>query len=369
MARPKRKARTKRIVPKERKQRRSAGGRPPYAIQVENSVRHFKDHTGATYTVVNGPPSWHQGSSFVRKLGIHLCCLDTPDPSPEALALNICSQKLLGDRYDPRVDVYTGFDSIEQCMDHHLREKVFRQKAAEELRRAAVDGMNEEDAYHFLTTQVRGKEPLPHIVPTWCEGIRFWRESNPQVRYKSWILVTKKGCKTWADVQEQGILLVQFDLDWAVEMETCLYDEDPASDSLIPGDKQPWLVIDRVEQPPSITTELLCVRSQPSFDWDDFRKPDGSLDFDEYCEFQKSWVTPGNQGTLSNKWIGFCSALSDCTYRNTSCDGCRDGEPHDRCEWELDEHYFDDEGQCIACRRERDYRRRSKRLANKPTKS
>lgn len=30
---------------------------------------------------------------------------------------------------------------------------------------------------------------------------------------------------------------------------------------------------------------------------------------------------------------------------------------------ELDEHYFDDDGQCIACRRAIEYRRRSKRIA------
>lgn len=374
MPRPKRKKQKKRVrwtEPKEKLARRSTGGRAPRKLLQENKdkVWKFDDHAGATYTVVSGPRCWPRNPSVIPKLSVHLYCLDDPEPSPHALALNICSKRLSDDRFDPRVDIYTGFDSIEQCIDHHRREKAYRRKAAEDLRRAVVDGMSEEDAQEFLTTQHRGKEPLPHIVPTWCEGISFWRQGIiPPDRFKSWILVMKKDCRTWADVEEQGILLVQFDLDWSIEMETEI-EPDFAADSLIPDDRQPWMIVYKVERPPPIQTTLLCVRSEPSWTWDDFRQPDGSIDYDRYAKFRESWKTPGHQGTLSGAWQGFSRVIWGDPYKDEDCDGCKNDEPHDKCERELSEHYFDDEGQCIACRRLIEYRRRSKRLANKATQS
>lgn len=178
----------------------------------------------------------------------------------------------------------------------------------------------------------------------------------------------KKGCRTWADVQEQGLIMVEFDLDWSPAMETEV-EEDFATDTLIPDWRQPWMFVDKVERPPPIKSTLLCVRSEPRWTWDDFRQPDGNLDYNKHDEFQKSWKTPGSQASLSSVWESFKHVTWSCAYNYEDCDGCRNGEPHDRCEQELSEHYFDDEGQCIECKRFAEYRRRSKRLAKKPKKS
>lgn len=353
-------------LPKQ-KARRSTGGRAPRKINNRENVQQFRDHKGQIYTVVGGRPTWCPNAQVIRKLGVHLYCLDHPQPSPKDLAASFLSSGAFGDRHCPRIDVYTGLNSIEECIEHHRREKVFRRKAVEELRHNATRGMDPETAYDVLTTQIRGKEPLPHIVPTWCDSLRFWREHNYyQDRYRSWILVAPKGCKTWSDALDKGITLVQFDLDWAIDMETLTCDEDPASDSLMPGDKQPWIIIEKVEKPPSVVTKLLCVRSPPNRDFAgcNFNKADGTFDFDAYVDFRDGWKTPGNQGTLSDTWSHIGLALYDCTYSNLSCPGCDDDEPHDDCEWEVDEHYFDDDGQCVACRRKREYRRRSKRIAS-----
>ena len=66
---------------------------------------------------------------------------------------------------------------------------------------------------------------------------------------------------------------------------------------------------------------------------------------------------------LNQAWVDATRNLWDCTYRPVVCEGCIEDELHTSCEIELNEHYFDDDGQCIACRRRVEYRRRSKRIA------
>jgi hypothetical protein len=101
-------------------------------------------------------------SPGIFKLGIQLYCLGSPSPSPEALGDKFLSCPAIrgwgnARNWWPRVDVYTNFGSIEECVEHHRREKAFRKAAVEEMRRDAVAGLSEELAYEKLISEVRGK--------------------------------------------------------------------------------------------------------------------------------------------------------------------------------------------------------------------
>ncbi|KAJ9365856.1 hypothetical protein C8Q69DRAFT_54671 [Paecilomyces variotii] len=348
--------------------RKSTGGRGPRKVEVE--AHQFNDHAGRPYTVVGGtrPPS-----SAICKLSIHLYCFNDLVPSPCEVGKNLLQSEAICEagnmrNYWPRIDVYAPLDSIDECIQHHRREKIYRRQAVHDLHRevasaaeatARAAGMDEEDvaeAAQEAVLNLRGKEPLPHIVPSWCCAPQFWRENlHPyDRRYRSFIIVVPKECRSWEDIQQNGLFFVRFDQDVTPAMETCLYEDLDEEDMLEDGVE--WVWVDKVDYGPPVSIKRV------------------SVDKDTDAEFTPvgrnlehgSSQGPKFQGTLFDNWYNLhTSALNDCTYRISSCDGCWDNVPHENCEIELDEHYFDDDGQCIACRRFGEHRRRSKRIAKK----
>jgi hypothetical protein len=306
-------------------------------------------------------------SPGIFKLGIQLYCFGSPSPSPEALGDKFLSCPAIrgggnARNWWPRVDVYTNFGSIEECVEHHRREKAFRKAAVEEMRRDAVAGLSEELAYEKLISEVRGKEPLPHIVPSWCPSAKFWNDDDLGSRYRSWVLIMPEGCISWDDIVERGLLQVSFDLDITPAMETQMLDLEMEEDTLLEGDEHGWVEVEKtgIEKSEPSHRSILCVREQPR---DIFLHPEEMNDLERINEVMHGWKTPGHDGTLGQAWFDATRNLLDCTYRPVVCEGCIEDVQHTSCEMELDEHYFDDDGQCIACRRAIEYRRRSKRIA------
>ncbi|EED18578.1 conserved hypothetical protein [Talaromyces stipitatus ATCC 10500] len=327
-------ARTKQIA------RKSTGGRAPRKqLGSKDFSRHtFLDHAQKPYTVVGGP-SWSMNQDIIRKLSLHLYFLSDVDPDQGAEIGNslLRSDAICGwgnaRNYWPRVDVYAPLGSIEECIEHHRREKIFRRKAVEEMHAAVaaaardacgpeMDDEDREEAAHEAVLALRGKEVYPHIVPTWCCSAKFWREYDYKKRYRSFVLVVPADCHSWDDILQKGIIHVEFDQDVSPAMETYMDDTyGEEEESLIENDRTGWVYIEK--------------------------SPDEI------------------RGHLYHRWMDHTSALWDCTYRIPVCDACNNEEPHQNCEHELNGHYFDEDGQCIACRRHTEYRRRSKRIAKR----
>ncbi|KAJ3523422.1 hypothetical protein NM208_g12458 [Fusarium decemcellulare] len=341
--------------------KKSVGGKAPRKILRGGAThRQFQDHAGRPYTVVAGFPG---PQHIVVKLGIQLYFLGSPSPSPEAFGDKFLNSDAISGwgnacNYWPRVDVYTGFGSVEECIEHHHREKAFRKRAIEEMRRDAVVGLSEEDAAEKLATEVQGKEPLPHIVPSWCPSERFWTSYCSDDRYRSWILVVPEDRHSWEDVIEKGLLQVRFDLDVTPLMETEM--EDEFEECTLEKEKYGWVYVDRsgLEQLKPVQCRLLCAREQPR----DLRI-EPNLSPEKPREAMFGWRTPGSKDSLRQAWSRATLALWDCTYRKEYCEDCNEGEPHNWCPTDRSEHYFDEDGQCVACRRALEYRRRSKRVA------
>ncbi|KAH7161502.1 hypothetical protein EDB81DRAFT_784935 [Dactylonectria macrodidyma] len=354
-------------APPERARRKSTGGKAPRRIPPGPHYHNFEDHAGRTYAVARGGPG---PIATLAKLGIQLYCLGTPHPSPEALGnsfLNCDAMIGAGNARGrwPRVDVYSDFSNIDECIEHHRREKVFRKQAVQDMKQKAVAGLSEEDAHEKLINEVRGKEPLPHIVPTWCESEKFWSQYRSSDRYRSWIFVMPEGCQSWEDIIEKGIYKVDFDLDVNPATETEMYDGDLDEDTLLEGEKHGWVEVEKtgVEKSEPVQHRLLCVRNSPRDTLLGFKDSSDIASIEE-----STWRTPGYEGDLFNSWVRATQVFWDCTYRLPCCDGCDEDEPHDACEIELNEHYFDEDGQCVACRRKTEYRRRSKRIVERGEK-
>lgn len=107
-------------------------------------AHHVEDHTSRDYVVVRRVTS-HR--TAVPKLGVHVYSLGEPE-SPTGLAEGLLSSGAVRDGFDrnARCDIYTGFATIEACIDHRRREKTFRQNETEIMRREAVAGLSREDA-------------------------------------------------------------------------------------------------------------------------------------------------------------------------------------------------------------------------------
>ncbi|KAF4151536.1 hypothetical protein CNMCM8927_003634 [Aspergillus lentulus] len=139
----------------------------------------FRDHGGNSYTVVGGTPSSCSIPSTITKLSIHLYTLSELEETPEELG-----SKLL--------DVYSPLGSMEECMDHHRAENIYRKHALEEMHREArATADNEEDAE---------------------EAVR------------NFVLVVPEDCRCWDDVEEKGLWVVCFDQDVTPAMETHMWD-------------------------------------------------------------------------------------------------------------------------------------------------
>ncbi|VUC37534.1 unnamed protein product [Clonostachys rosea] len=349
--------------------RKSKGGKAPrkqLSGPTGEVSRQFHDHASRAYTVVC---SFSASRKSVPKLGIQLYLLGQRTKSEaEALSDKFINCNAIGgwgnsSNYWPRVDTYSGFKTVEECIEHQRSEKAFRTRAIENMRRDAVAGLSEEAANEKLLNEIRGREPLPHIVPTWCSSDAFFREGEVNDdRYRSWVMVVQEDRRSWEDVVEKGLLHVRFDLDVTPQMLTESWWEGLDADSCLENDKDGWVYVDRsgFEKLAQIDMRLLCVRDEPHR-WVDLSNKEP----EEIAKLMYGWETPGTATRLAHVWSSYTGRLRDCTYRSSSCDECYNDEEHEVCEQDLDEHYFDEDGQCIACRRVTEYRRRSKRIASK----
>ncbi|KAJ4256261.1 hypothetical protein NW762_009341 [Fusarium torreyae] len=310
----------------------------------------YKDHAGRPYTMVT---CWGSDQHTpIPKLGIQLYCLGIPKFTRQEIGSSLLESDAMegwGNARDywRRADVYAGFNSVEECIEHHRREKAFRRRAVQQMRQDAVAGLSEEDAAEKLNTEIQGKEPLPHIVPSWCQSARFCEhDSWIKDRYRSWIFVIPEDRSSWEDVIEQGLLQVRFDLDVSPAMFTT--EDDDFEESTL--GKHGWVLVSKsgMETYEPVDIIHLCARDERTKGQYD-REPEER--------------TPGCRTTLDQAWLSATGHLRDCTYKKESCEGCDEDEPHEWCETERNEHYFDEDGQCIACRRADEYRRRSKRVA------
>ncbi|CAH0023973.1 unnamed protein product [Clonostachys rhizophaga] len=328
--------------------RKSLGGGAIVKQAPKHEVLHFKDHAGQSYSV---RPTFPRATKAVPKLGLQLYLLGSrTEPAVQELARRFLGcEAIHGWRgmHWPRVDAYSGFETVESCIEHHRREKTFRKSAIKEMKRSETAGLSEEDAAEKLRTKIRGREPLPHIVPTWCPSEAFWNEIEFKHRYRSWIIIIPEDRLSWEDVMEKGLLSVRFDLDVTPAMHTFCWDGQYNEPCELPGDNVAWVLVQKtgLDLCKPVDCKLLCARDQPNRG---FLDPD--VDPEEHMRIAYGWHTPGTNGRLFDEWSDSTEWFRDCAY-SSNCDACNDGEPHDICDDELNEHYFDDDGLCIACRR------------------
>lgn len=217
--------------------RKSLGGGAVVIQAAKHEVLHFQDHAGQSYLV---RPTFPQATKAVPKLGIQLYLLG----SRTETAVQEIAKRFLGceaihgwrGMQWPRVDAYSSFDTIKNYIEHHRREKAFRKSAIKEMKRSEVTGLSEEDAAAKLRTKIRGREPLPQIVPNWCPLEAIWNEIEFKHRYRSWIIVIPEDHLSWEDVTEKGLLSVRFDLDGTPAMNTFGWDGQYNGSCELPGD-------------------------------------------------------------------------------------------------------------------------------------
>ncbi|PWY82131.1 hypothetical protein BO70DRAFT_429196 [Aspergillus heteromorphus CBS 117.55] len=202
--------------------RKASSRAPRRALQ---TTHQFHDHTNTPYTVVDGPPTSCHDTSVIRKLGIQLYTLSGFTVTAEEIGRKLLASHAISGwgnarNYWPRVDVYsTPMGRVGGCVEHHRLEKEFRARVKREM----VEAVGEEDVRAIA--KLRGKEPLPHIVPTWCAAAKYWTERDLcRSRYRSWVLVVPEGCGCWEDVLGKGLWVVKFDLDVSPAMETVMED-------------------------------------------------------------------------------------------------------------------------------------------------
>lgn len=339
-----------------RRRRPAKAGKAPRTLYTY--AHHFSDHAGGNYTAVHTATSPH---ATPPKLGVQVYHLGDPKSTTAVAEGLLCCDAIRAFDREARCDVYIGFETIEACIEHHRREKTFRADAIKNMRREAVAGLSGDDAHEKLIDEIRGRQPLPHIVPTWCSSVKFWNEGQSGDRYRSWIIVIPEDRRSWEDVVDKGLLYVEFDRDITQEMLVLIHDCNPEDDMVLEGEVDGYVDIEKTsyDKCPPVRTRLLCVREMPP----EVRYPRWEDNFHVPEDVLHGWKTPNSEGRLLEVWHRVASIFRDCSYRNASCDECRMGEEHENCERELDEHFLDEDGQCVACRRAREYRRRSKRIA------
>ncbi|KAF7116915.1 hypothetical protein CNMCM5793_005545 [Aspergillus hiratsukae] len=261
----------------------------------------FRDHRGNDYTVVGGTPSSCSNPSTIIKLSIHLYTLSDLQETPEEIGSKLLrSHGIVASgnlhNYWPRVDVYSPLGSIEECMEHHRAEKIYRKKAVEEMHREArVSADTEEDAEEAVR-KFRGKQPLPHIVPTWACTERSWTQYSfgHGWRYRSVVLVVPEDCRCWDDVEEKGLWIVCFDQDVTPAMEThmwdCVREEDWEIDN-----GEGWVEVEKIEYGPPVLIKRVSVCREDQ----------------EPGERGDSTITDN----LYDMWSQIVRVLNDCTYR------------------------------------------------------
>ncbi len=191
----------------------------------------------------------------------------------------------------PRVDVYGPLESMRACMQHHRLEKSFRQDT--------------ETSAHPL-----------HIVPNWSH-----RQFQP---YKNAIFIIDT--PEWSTCLEKGILIVQFDA--VIRDADRIFDEDMDEDDVVSIETYDYPEDPRIDR---------CVFDNK--EW--FREQQARMERGEFGD--------DHRRDLTNVWADLTLALWDCTYRLQICDDCDAGMEHSPCPVVEDMHYFNVEGQCIAC--------------------
>lgn len=256
--------------------RKSTGGKAPrkQLFDQKHYVKTFQDH--------DRQPVTSYDNHFHTKLSHHLYTLRPMKESQAELGkafLNLPGIIDWGNarNYWPRVDVYSPQASIEACMEHHRKEKRYR---------------NCKD---------------PHIVPTWAK-----RDFSP---YRNVIFITDQDSTDWNIVLEKGLICVQFDQDIQPEKEYDIYE---AEDLLDPRDEG---LIEKVlfGKDPNISRVFL-------------RREDEIWIEEERQDYIAKKQTPiPHRQTLYHVWADLTLALWDCTYRRESCYGCWEGFEHTEC--------------------------------------
>ncbi|KAL4895474.1 hypothetical protein BDV59DRAFT_155814 [Aspergillus ambiguus] len=309
--------------------RTSQTARKPHRPRPPRKQTHqFNDHAGNEYTVVDPFASGISPPHVITKLSIHLYSLEPLLPNAEVIGRELLYSSDIVDwgnarNWWPRVDVYAPLESIEACIEHHRREKAYRKEAKEEMHRAVAAGAPSEEEGQAAVAKLRGKEPLPHIVPTWCPRngvplLRYLAHSS----YRSFVLVVPRGSSTWDDIKERGLWMVEFDRNMprAHEIKEELIYEDV--EALTENDKKP-VAVDNAPRGPPVNIERLWVDSRHA--------------------------EPDSVTTLEQKWMEYVLALWDCTYRPVECEGCEDDLLEHDCEVEMSEHFFNEDGNCVEC--------------------
>ncbi|EAW11057.1 uncharacterized protein ACLA_066930 [Aspergillus clavatus NRRL 1] len=174
--------------------------------------KEFLDHAGRPYTVIGGTPSSCSNPSTVIELGIHIYTLSNLTEAAQTVSTAFLTGFAMSQcgnlsNYWPRVDVYSKLGSIDECIEHHRAEKVYRKKALKEMHQEIAAVTKSEDDAEEAVRALRGKQPLPHIVPSWACTERFWNEVSMGSwwRYRGFILVIPEECQSWNDVLEKGL--------------------------------------------------------------------------------------------------------------------------------------------------------------------
>lgn len=323
--------------------RKSRGGRAPRKQLLGKAyfIDTFQDHAQKPYTVVGGL-SRSMNPDIIRKLSLHLYFLSDVDANQRAEIGNslLQSNAIAGwgnaRNYWPRVDVYAPLGSIEACIEHHRREKIYRHQAVEAMRAGVaaeardacgpeMDDDDREEAAQEALGALRGLEVYPHIVPTWCCSSKIGFDGLRQFdkRYQSWILVIPADCYSWDDVLQKGIIHVMFDQDVSPAMETYMDDTCEEEElSLIENDRTGWIYIEKVDHGPPVRIERLSVDN----DANELALRTYNMDPQSPDEIRSH---------LFHTWSDWTGALWDCTYRLPVCDPCDNEEPHLNCEYEL----------------------------------
>lgn len=326
--------------------RKSTGGRAPRKQLSGKAyfIDTFQDHAQRPYTVVGGP-SYSMNPDIIRKLSLHLYFLSDVDAEQRAEIGNslLQSDAIAGwgnaRNYWPRVDVYAPLGSVEECIEHHRREKIYRRQAVEALHATvAADARDEcgpemddddrEEAAQEAVLALRGLEIYPHIVPTWCRSSRVWVDRGGwdfSPRYQSWILVVPADCYSWDDLLQKGVSHVMFDQDVSPAMETYIedfYDEEEKAEFLLENDSSGWAYVEKIDHGPPVQIKRLSVADDANELALRIRKSD---------EEGPDEIT----GHLYHTWSDWTGVLWDCTYRTRVCDSCDNEEPHELCELEM----------------------------------
>jgi hypothetical protein len=264
--------------------RKSSGGQAPLGTP-ESRFHLFKDHAGNSVTTIYS--SLPTGKQHIPRLSLHLYTLSTVKESAQELCeLFLRLDGIIGwgnaRNWWPRVDIYdTPLSSIEECMQHHRREKVFRKRNGG-----------------------------PHIVPTWSRRCGYAYRS-----YRNVIFVIDKDCGDWQAVMNRGLLSAQYDLDTRPEDQFEVLEaedlDDPRDEGLVelnPAQDDPLIervIIDREKE-------------------DEMRR-------EQQVDWANGHYLKKHPPTLRMVWSDMTMALCDCTYRMARCDGCEEGFEHTDC--------------------------------------